>query len=649
MPLITLTNAQLAYGTHPLLDGANLLLDKGQRLGLIGRNGVGKSSLLKVLAGQQALDDGELWRLPAAKIVYVPQEPQFAPDQTIFEAVADGLGALRQLLLDYHAITQELTHDHSDAVMKRMQTVQTSLEAHDGWRFNSLVESTLSSLKLDPDQLVEELSGGWKKRVALARALVVEPDVLLLDEPTNHLDLDAIQWLEDLLKSFPGSLLFVTHDRQFLDNVATDIIELDRGQLTVFPGNFTAYQRTKAEMLEVEKTHNAKFDKFWKEEEAWIRQGIKARRTRNEGRVRRLEELRRLRAARREQQGRVNFNLDAGDKSGKLVAELENVSFAYGDKPILRDFTTRIQRGDRIGLIGPNGVGKTTLLKLILGELAPGSGTVKPGNNLQIAYFDQFRETLDDNARLIDAVSPSSDFVEIAGKKTHVISYLEDFLFPAQRARAPVGALSGGERNRLLLARLFTRPANVLVLDEPTNDLDIDTLELLEALLLDYTGTVFLVSHDRAFLDNVVTSVFAFEGEGQVREYVGGYSDWSAYKTVQAAAAPVSKRGSVEQDTLGEARPISEKRRNSSVKLSFNEKRELEALPDAITALEAEQKDLQQQLQDPDIYRTDPKGTAARQARCEEIDGLLLEKLERWEALESKAQAGRMASVREGD
>jgi len=638
MPLITLKNAQLAFGTHPLLDGADLLLDKGQRLGLIGRNGAGKSSLLKVLAGQQALDDGDLWRLPTAKIVYVPQEPQFMPGLTVFEAVADGLGALRQLLLDYHAVTQELAHDHSDAVMKRMHTVQASLEAHDGWRFNSLVDTTLSNLKLPSDQRVEDLSGGWKKRVALARALVVEPEVLLLDEPTNHLDLEAIQWLENLLKTFPGGLLFVTHDRQFLDNVATDIIELDRGQLTVFPGNFTAYQRTKAEMLEVEKIHNAKFDKFWKEEEAWIRQGIKARRTRNEGRVRRLEELRRLRAARRKQQGRVNFNLDAGDRSGKLVAELEHLSFAYGDQPILRDFTTRIQRGDRIGLIGPNGVGKTTLLKLILGELAPGSGTVKRGSNLQIAYFDQFRETLDDNARLIDAVSPGNDFVEIAGKRTHVISYLEDFLFPARRARAPIGALSGGERNRLLLARLFTRPANVLVFDEPTNDLDIDTLELLEALLLEYTGTVFLVSHDRTFLDNVVTSVIAFEGEGTVREYVGGYSDWLAYKTAQAAATPVIKRGSVKYDAGRETRPVSEKKRNSSVKLSFNEKRELEALPDVIAALEAEQKDLQRQLQDPDIYRADPKGAVAKQARCEEIEGLLLEKLELWEALESKAK-----------
>ncbi len=636
MPLISLSNAQLAFGTHPLLDGADLLLDKGQRLGLIGSNGAGKSSLLKVLAGQHALDDGELWRSSSAKIVYVPQEPQFTPGLTVFETVAGGLGELRQLLVDYHAVTRELTNGHSEALMKRMQTLQTALEARDGWRFNSLVETTLSNLKLPSDRRVEDLSGGWKKRVALARALVVEPEVLLLDEPTNHLDLEAIQWLESLLKGLPGAILFVTHDRQFLDNVATDIVELDRGQLAVFPGNFTAYQHAKAEMLEVEKTHNAKFDKFWKEEEAWIRQGIKARRTRNEGRVRRLEELRHVRAERREHQGRVNFTLDAGDRSGKLVAELDNASFAYGDKFILRGFTTRIQRGDRIGLIGPNGVGKTTLLRLILGELTPVSGTVRQGSNLQVAYFDQFRETLDDNARLIEAISPSSDYVEIGGKKTHVISYLGDFLFPAWRARAPIASLSGGERNRLLLARLFARPANVLVLDEPTNDLDIDTLELLEALLLEYSGTVFLVSHDRAFLDNVVTSVIAFEGDGQVREYVGGYSDWLAYQSAQTSVAPVLKRDGEEQNLL---RP--EKKRTPSTKLRFNEKRELEALPGAIAALEAELKDLQQQLQDPNIYRMDPKGAAAKQARCEEIDQSLMEKLELWEALESKAQGGK--------
>ncbi|WP_018151647.1 ATP-binding cassette domain-containing protein [Leeia oryzae] len=634
MPLITLDNAQLAFGHWPLLDGANLVLDKGQRIGLIGRNGAGKSSLLKVLSSQQMLDDGKFWVSPDAVVAFVPQEPVFEAGHSVFEAVAEGLGSLRQVLIDYHAITHQVTLDPNDENLAEMQRLQMELENQDGWRFNSLVDTMISHLGLEADKPVDALSGGWKKRVALARALVSEPDVLLLDEPTNHLDLSAIQWLESLLQAFNGAILFITHDRQFLDNVSTHIIELDRGRLTAFTGNFTAYQLKKAEMLEVEAAHNAKFDKFWKEEEVWIRKGIEARRTRNEGRVRRLEELRRVRSQRRSQQGQVNLQLDAGEKSGKLVAELENVTFAYDDRTLVRNFSTRIQRGDRIGLIGPNGIGKTTLLKLILGELQPQSGHVKQGTNLNIAYFDQFRVQLDENATLTDTISPGSEFIEIGGIKKHVISYLEEFLFPPARSRSPVSSLSGGERNRLLLARLFARPANVLVLDEPTNDLDIDTLELLEALLLDYPGTVFLVSHDRIFLDNVVTSVIAFEGNGQLEEYVGGYSDWLRYKSEKDAAPPVIKKSSVEQKTMQEGR-----KRSVSSKLSFNEKRELELLPQEIEQLEEEQSALQFQLLDPDVYRKDPKGSARMQQRVEEIELSLLEKLARWESLEAKSNA----------
>ncbi|HYG32399.1 MAG TPA: ATP-binding cassette domain-containing protein, partial [Methylophilaceae bacterium] len=490
MPLITLDQASLAYGHHPLLDHADLQLDPGERVGLIGRNGAGKSSLLKAIAGETKLDDGNIWRAPDVRIVYVPQEPTLDATHTVFEAVAEGLGPLRQVLLDYHAVTHSMGEPGADidTLMTRMQNLQHELDSKDGWQTQAKVEAVLSRLSLDAEAMVSTLSGGWRKRVALGRALVAEPEVLLLDEPTNHLDLEAIEWLEELLLNFSGSVLFITHDRRFLDRLATRIIELDRGHLTEFIGNFTNYQQKKEELLAVEATHSAKFDKVLAQEEAWIRQGIKARRTRNEGRVRRLEKLRLERAARRERQGNVKLNLDSGERSGKLVAELENVSKSYGDKTLIRDFSTRILRGDRIGLLGPNGIGKTTLLKLILGELEPDSGTIKRGTSMNVAYFDQMREQLNEEATLADTISPGSDFVEIGNERKHVISYLEDFLFPPQRSRSPVKSLSGGERNRLLLARLFARPANVLVLDEPTNDLDIDTLELLETLLQDFPG-----------------------------------------------------------------------------------------------------------------------------------------------------------------
>ena len=638
MPEVILKNAQLAFGHHPLLDGAELVLAAGERVGLIGRNGTGKSSLLKVLAGLQPLDDGQCWIAPTARVAYVPQEPKFVPGHTVFEAVAEGLGSVRDLIAAYHAVTHELeTHpaEESEGLLGRLQQLQGELEDQDGWRFNSLVETTLSTLKLSADTPVDQLSGGWKKRVALARALVSEPTLLLLDEPTNHLDLELITWLETLLLGFSGALLFITHDRQFLDRVGSRIIELDRGQFTGFEGNYTAWQQYKAAQLEVEARHNARFDKFWKEEEVWIRKGIEARRTRNEGRVRRLEALRVQRAARRESMGRVSLNLDTGERSGKLVAELEHVSLAYDSRVLIRDLSLRVQRGDRIGLIGPNGAGKTTLLRLILGQIAPDSGRIRQGTNLQIAYFDQFRAALDEDATLIDTISPGSDTVEIQGQKRHVIGYLEEFLFSPERARSPVRTLSGGERNRLLLARLFARPANVLVLDEPTNDLDIETLEMLESLLQDYSGTVFLVSHDRAFLDNVVTSVLGFDGEGQVTELVGGYSDWAAYRRNSEQRSLAAKTTPVPSPTVATAPVAAAKAGRSG--LSFKEKRELETLPDQMAALEDELASHQRSLQDPDLYRKEPQRVQTLQARCDAIELQLLEMMERWEALESRA------------
>ena len=508
MPHITLDNASLAFGHHALLYKASFQLDPGERVGLIGRNGAGKSSLLKVIAGETKLDDGNVWRATSVRIVYVPQEPLLDPNHTVFEAVAEGLGAMQQILVDYHEVTHSMGAADADidALMEKMQKLQHELDAKNGWGMQAKVETVLSKLSLNPDTPVDSLSGGWRKRVALGRALVADPEVLLLDEPTNHLDLEAIEWLEELLLNFNGGVLFITHDRRFLNRLATRIVELDRGKLTDFIGNYENYLIKKEELLAVEATHAAKFDKVLAQEEAWIRQGIKARRTRNEGRVRQLEKLRLERAARRERQGNVKLSLDAGERSGKLVAELDNVIKSYGDRTLIKGFTTRIMRGDRIGLLGPNGIGKTTLLKLILGEEEADSGTIQRGTNMNVAYFDQMREQLDEEATLADTISPGSDFVEIGNERKHVISYLEDFLFPPQRSRSPVKSLSGGERNRLLLARLFARPSNVLVLDEPTNDLDIDTLELLESLLQDFPGTLFLVSHDRAFLENTVAS-----------------------------------------------------------------------------------------------------------------------------------------------
>ncbi|WP_028452015.1 ATP-binding cassette domain-containing protein [Chitinilyticum aquatile] len=631
MPLLLVEHAHLAFGHWALLDDASFVVEPGERVGLIGRNGAGKSSLLKAVAGLQKLDDGEIRVLDDVRVAFVPQEPQFNSQDTVFEAVADGLGGLRQVLVDYHHAAAHL--DGSDAALARLTELQHELEARDGWRIDSLISATLSQLGLPADTLIGTLSGGWKKRVALARALVQEPQLLLLDEPTNHLDVSAIEWLEGLLNNFAGSVLFITHDRRFLDNVANRIIELDRGRLLSFPGNFSTYQERKADLLAQEETVNRKFDKVLAQEEVWIRKGIEARRTRNEGRVRRLEQLRRDRSARRERVGNVSFQLDAGERSGKLIAELEHVSKGFGGRTLIRDFTTRLLRGDRIGLVGPNGAGKTTLLKMILGEQEADSGVIKRGTNQLVAYFDQFREQLDEEAALVDVIGDGKDYVEIGGQKKHVMGYLEEFLFPAERARSPVKALSGGERNRLLLAKLFTKPANILVLDEPTNDLDIDTLELLEGLLADYPGTVFLVSHDREFLDNVVTQIIAFEGDGKLFENAGGYADWLVARERMLAARGESASAG-KADTAA-AKPVQERKR-SNVKLSFNETRELERLPDEIAGLEAEQAELQQSLLDPELYRSAPLKAREMQARIEAIDLELLEKLERWETLEAK-------------
>ncbi|WP_174874529.1 ATP-binding cassette domain-containing protein [Vogesella oryzae] len=636
MALITVEKACLAFGHHALLDHVDFSLESGEVVALIGRNGAGKSSVLKAIAGTVKLDDGRINQQNDLRVAYVPQEPVFGDGHTVFDAVAEGLGDLKTLLVDYHHLTLQLADPaaNHDAMMARMTDIQHQLEARDGWQFDALISSTLTHLQLDADTLVSDLSGGWKKRVALARALVARPDVLLLDEPTNHLDMSAIEWLEELIRNFTGSVLLITHDRRFLDNVCTRIVELDRGLLRSYPGNFAAYQVRKAEELAIEEEQNRIFDKFHAQEEVWIRKGIEARRTRNEGRVRRLEAIRRERASRRERVGQVNFQLDAGERSGKLIAELEHVSKAYDGKVLIRDFTSRILRGDKIGLIGPNGAGKTTLLKLILGELQPDSGTVKQGTKLEVAYFDQFRSQLDEESSVADIISQGNDFVEIAGQKKHVMSYLEAFLFSPQRARSPVKSLSGGERNRLLLARLFTRPANVLVLDEPTNDLDIDTLELLEDLITNYNGTVFLVSHDRAFLDNVVTQVIAFEGDGRLEEYPGGYQDWVDTRARMAALKQDTQRKAAAANP--EPQKQERDRSNRTQKLSFNEKRELERLPEEIAALENEQAELQTRLQDPNIYRDAPLQARDMQSRIEEIELALLEKLERWEILEAK-------------
>jgi ATP-binding cassette subfamily F protein uup len=614
-----------------LLDHVDLVVEPGERIGLIGRNGSGKSSLLKIIEGLAAADDGKVWRAPQLKVASVSQEPAFQPGQSVFEAVAEGLGQGTKLLLDYHAATHALA-DHSrdgDAgLMERVQHLQEALEAGDGWTLQHRIEATLSRMQLSGDEAVSDLSGGLRKRVALARALVMAPDLLLLDEPTNHLDFTAIEWLEETLLAFAGSMLVVTHDRRFLDSIALRIVELDRGRLSAYPGNFAVYRQRNAEALEAEAVHQRKFDKALAQEEVWIRKGIEARRTRNEGRVRRLEALRLERAARRDRVGRVGLEVAEGERSGRLVAELDEVVKRYGGKPVVERFTCRILRGDKVGLIGPNGSGKTTLLRLILGEIRPDSGKVQRGTKLAVAYFDQLREALDEEATLGETISQGSDQVEVSGVRKHVIGYLGDFLFPPERVRAPVKSLSGGERNRLLLARLFSRPANVLVLDEPTNDLDIETLELLEALLQEYTGTLFLVSHDREFLDNVVTQTIASEGGGEWKEYAGGYSDWQ-----RARSKPAPKETARQKTAaLAPRRDVQDKNK----KLGYKEERELAGLPEKVEALEREQGDIAMKLADPALYRDRPGEVKALQARHAAVEAELVRLLARWEELETR-------------
>lgn len=639
MAVISLSNAQLAFGHVALLDNTEFSLEAGERVGLIGRNGTGKSSLLKIFAGIARLDDGLLTFQQGLRIAYVEQEPVFDPSGSVFDSVADGMGETRALLEEYDQLVARMGSGDDQALMDRMQQVQMQLDLVDGWNFSNRVQTTLQKLSLDGDRQINTLSGGMKKRVALARALVSAPDVLILDEPTNHLDFSSIAWLEALLRDLRGSVLFITHDRSFLDNVATRIVELDRGRLRSYPGNFTAYQVRKSEQLAIEAIENAKFDKVLAQEEVWIRKGVEARRTRNEGRVRRLEQLRLERSSRRDQQGQVRMEVASNERSGKIVAELTDVSKAYGEKIIVRHLETTILRGDKVGLIGVNGAGKTTLLKLILGQEQPDAGTVKQGSKLQIAYFDQMREQLNDQASLADTIAPGSDWVEVNGQRKHVMTYLGDFLFAPERARSPVSSLSGGERNRLLLARLFAKPANVLVLDEPTNDLDIDTLELLEQLLEEYTGTVFLVSHDRTFLDNVVTQVIVAEGDGVWREYIGGYSDWERVRGRQSAAEaarPAIKSNAAPSTINAGATPAAKEKPK---KLSFKEQRELDQLPELIATLEAEQAEISSKLADAELYRTQPDQAQKLNQRFAEIDEQLMSALERWEAIELRKES----------
>ncbi len=624
MALITLLDAQLAFGHVALLDHAHFSLESGERVGLIGRNGAGKSSLLKILGGLARADDGQVQTQSGIRITYVAQEPELAPDNTIFEAASAGIAQVIALRDRYLAAAEG----------EDLDALQSQIEAYDAWNWERRVEETLQRLHLDPLAVVGTLSGGMKKRVALAQALVARPDVLLLDEPTNHLDLDAIEWLEELLLAFKGSVVTITHDRAFLDRISTRIVELDRGQLRSYPGNFAQYQQQKEEQLAQEAVINAKADKLLAQEEIWIRKGVEARRTRSQSRIGRLEQLRANRAARREVLGGVKMDIASGKGDGyqgKIVAELTDVAKSFGDKRIVSRFSATILRGDKVGLIGPNGAGKTTLLKMILGELAPDSGQVRLGANLQVAYFDQMRHQIDMDATLEDFISPGSEWIEIGSQKKHVKSYLSDFLFSPARAHSPVRSLSGGERNRLLLARLFARPANVLVLDEPTNDLDIETLEMLEDLLQNYDGTVFLVSHDRSFLDNVVTSTIAWEGPGQWREYEGGVQDWleQSRRSRDLAEAAQPPKAALAEDKPTAARNDGKARR----KLSYKEQRELEQLPERIAALEAEQKSIQEALADGTLYASDNARAVQLHQRDAEIDEQLMQALERWTEL----------------
>ncbi len=629
MPLVTLQDIYLSYGQPPLIDRINLVIEPGERICLIGRNGAGKSTLLKILTGQVTADEGVLKRAAGVKIAQLEQSVPHDATGSVFDVIAEGLGEEGKLAARYHHLILQLGSDPSDKVMNELEEVQGELERVDGWDINQRVEAIVTTMELNPDVDISSLSGGYKRRVLLARALVCKPDLLLLDEPTNHLDIDAIQWVEAFLLKWEGALLFISHDRRFMNNLATRFVEIDRGQLAEFNCNYATYIQRKKDMLETEDRHNALFDKRLSQEEVWIRQGIKARRTRNEGRVRALEALRVEHAARRKQVGTAKMDIQQADKSGKIVAEANDISFAFDDgNAVVKSFSTLIQRGDKVGLIGRNGVGKTTLLKLLLGQLEPQQGKIKTGTNLNIAYFDQYRAALDETKTVQDNVSGGRDMLEVGGKSRHVISYLQDFLFSPDRCRQPVSALSGGERNRLLLAKLFTRPSNILVLDEPTNDLDIDTLDLLEELLIDYKGTVLLVSHDRSFLNNVVTSTLVFEGNAVINQYIGGYDDWLRQR--KAEQTPTTGKASAT------ATKASSKTDAPVKKRSYKVQRELDKLPAEIERLETEIGAISEQMNQPDFYQAERSVTAAIEKNLATVQEQLNQCYQRWEALETE-------------
>ncbi|HTY64318.1 MAG TPA: ATP-binding cassette domain-containing protein [Acidobacteriota bacterium] len=635
MALITFDRVSIAYGHLPLLDNIVLQVEARERVCVIGRNGTGKSTLLRIMNGELVPDSGFVHQQPDVQTALLVQDVALSTDQPVFDVVSEGLGSLGALVTAYHHAAVEVAEKGTAASLEILGRLQHELEEKDGWRLEQRVEMVLGRLELPPDAAVNTLSGGWCRRVLLARALVAQPDLLLLDEPTNHLDIEAITWLENFLAEYAGTVIFVTHDRTLLQRLATRIVELDRGQLTSWPGDYATFLRKKEEWLANESVRNEKFDKRLAEEETWLRQGVKARRTRNEGRVRALMAMREECAARRSQMGTVRLRLELADQSGRLVFEAKHVGKSFDGKPVVRDFSARIMRGDRIGLIGPNGVGKTTLLRLLLGELPPDSGVIRRGANVQVAYFDQQREQLDPERTVFDTVGDGSETVTVNGRSRHVNGYLRDFLFPPERARSPVKALSGGERNRLMLARLFTRPANVLVLDEPTNDLDIETLELLEAQLLEFPGTILLVSHDRSFLDNAVTSTLVFEGNALVQEYIGGYEDWVRQRTTPAAknesvqplrAVPVAS--AVQTDS---AVPVRKK-------LSYIEQREFDRLPERIEALESEQQRLNDMMARPDFYRETAENIRHVLARLEELQTELLSTYALWDELDSRSK-----------
>ncbi len=637
MPLIRLSNTSIAFGTHALLKNADFQLDAGERVGLLGRNGEGKSTLMKIIAGNIYADHGDIWRQPELRLSWLEQAPELPDEATIYDAVASGLGNLGELITRYHALSIHMDYEDEQA-LNELGDLQHALEAQNGWHFQQRVETTLSKLALPGELKISSLSGGWKRRVALAKALVIEPEVLLLDEPTNHLDFASIAWLEEQVLSFQGAVLFVTHDRAFLQRLATRIIDLDRGNLVSWQGTYEDYLRRKAAALEDEANQNAEFDKKLAEEEAWIRQGVKARRTRNEGRVRALEKLRDERAQRRLQQGTAKMGLQKGSASGKKVIEVKNINFSYGDRTIIKNFSALIQRGDKIGLIGENGAGKSTLLKLLLKQIDPNTGEVEQGTNLEIAYFDQLRDQLDPEMSVADTVANGNDFIDIAGVKRHVMSYLGDFLFAPARARSPVKSLSGGEKNRLLLARLFIKPANLLVMDEPTNDLDLETLEMLEEKLANYDGTLLLVSHDRAFLDNVVTSVFVLDGTGQVNEFIGGYTDWLGYQAQQKSQDSAAKAQSANKaakpeaaaNAIAIATAVAKKK-----KLSFKDQQELDSLPKLIEELEAKLLELNKQASASDFYKKDQDLVGKTLAELQQTEERLEAVYLRWDELEA--------------